>query len=112
MFLKSSCPENFPNILLLVSCTCGPGLCYESYYDECVRHLNVKIGEHTCMLALTKKQVKPKNSCVANHLLFRILKRESKTFLTEMKELLKIRDKPCLNINITSVPLYLFDRPY
>ena len=23
-----------------------PGACNESYYDECIRHLNVRIGEH------------------------------------------------------------------
>ena len=36
------------------------GLCNESYYRECVRHLNVGIGEHIGISALTKKQVKPK----------------------------------------------------
>ena len=46
------------------------GLCNESYYGECVRHLNVRIGEHIGILPLTKKQVKPKNSSVADHLLF------------------------------------------
>ena len=30
-------------------------LCNESYYGECVRHLNVKIGEHICISPLTKK---------------------------------------------------------
>ena len=71
--------------------------------------------------ALTKKQVKLKNSSVADHLLFcnhsasyddfSILTRENKTFLLELKEsLLIMRDKPSLNRNITSAPLYLFDR--
>ena len=45
-------------------------LCSESYYGECVRHLNVRIGEHTGTSPLTKKRVKPKNSSVADHLLF------------------------------------------
>ena len=27
-------------------------LCNESYYGECVRHLNVKIGEHICISPL------------------------------------------------------------
>ena len=42
----------------------------ESYYGECVRHLNVRIGEHIGISPLTKKQVKPKNSSVVGHLLF------------------------------------------
>ena len=97
-------------------------LCNESYYGECVRHLNVKIGEHICISPLTKKQVKPKNSSVADHVLFcnlsasydnlSILAVENKTFLLELEEsLLIMRDKPFLNRNIISAPLYLFDRP-
>ena len=46
------------------------GFCNESYYGECVRHFNVRIGEHICISPLTKKPVKPKNSSVADHLLF------------------------------------------
>ena len=45
------------------------GLCNESYYGECARHLNVIIGEHV-ISPFTKKRVKPKNSPVADHLLF------------------------------------------
>ena len=96
------------------------GLCNESYYGECVRHLNVRIGEHISISPLTKKQVKPKNSSVADHLLFSnhsasyddfgILMRENKTFLLELKEsMLIMRDKRSLNRNITSAPLHLFD---
>ena len=96
-------------------------LCNESYYRECMRHLNVRIGEHIGILSLIRKQVKPKNSSVANHLLlcnhsasyddFSILMRQNKTFLLELKEsLLIIRDKQSLNRNITSTQLYLFDR--
>ena len=44
------------------------GLCNESYYGKCVRHLNVRIGEHIGISPLTKKQVKPKNSSVADDL--------------------------------------------
>ena len=40
-------------------------LCSESYYCECISHLNVRIGEHIGISPLTKKQVKPKNSSVA-----------------------------------------------
>ena len=45
------------------------GFCNESYYSKCVRHLNVRIGEHIGISPLTKKQVKPKNSSVADHLI-------------------------------------------
>ena len=38
------------------------GLCNECYYGECVRHLNVRIGEHIGLSPLTKTNVKPKNS--------------------------------------------------
>ena len=97
-------------------------LCNESYYGECIRHLNVRIGEHIGISPLTRKQVKPKNSSVADHLLpcnhsesydgFSIQTRENKKFLLELKEnLLIMREQPSLNRNITSAPLYLFDRP-
>ena len=97
------------------------GLRNESYYGECVRHLNVKTGEHIGISPLTKKQVKPKSRSVADHLLlcnhsvsyddFNILTRENKMVLLELNEsLLIMRDKPSLNRNITSAPLQLFDR--
>ena len=97
------------------------GLCNESYYGECIRHLNVRIGEHIGISPLTRKQVKPKSSSVADHLLlcnhsasyddFSILTRDNSKFLLELKEsLLILRDKPSLNRNITSAPLYLFDK--
>ena len=42
---------------------------------------------------------------------FSILVHENKTFLLEIKEsLLLMRDKPSLNRNISSAPLYLFDK--
>ena len=84
------------------------GLYNESCYGECVRYLNVRIGEHIGISPLAKKQVKPKNSSTANHLLFcnhsasyenfSILICENKKFLLELKESLLItRDKPSLN---------------
>ena len=102
-------------------CNFQCGFCNESYYGECVRHLNVRIGEHIGMSPITNKQSKPKNSSVANHLRFcnhlasydnfGILKRENKKFLPEQKEsLLIMRDKPFLNRNITLAPFYLLDR--
>ena len=98
---------------------CRP--CNESYYGKCVRHLSVRLGEHIGISPLTKKQVKPKNSSVADHLLlckhsvsysdFSTAMRESKKFLLELKEsLLIMRDKPSLNRIVTSALLYLFDR--
>ena len=62
-----------------------------------MRHLNVRIGEHIGISPLTRKQVKPKNSSVTDHLLpcnhsasydddFRILTRENNKFLLELKE--------------------------
>ena len=97
------------------------GLCNESYYGECMRHLNIRIGEYIGISPFTRKQVKPKNSSVADHLLFSnhsafygdfsILTRENKKFLLEFKErLLLMRDKPTLNKNIISAPLYLYDK--
>ena len=43
------------------------GLCNESCYGEYVRHVNVRIAEHIGISPLTKKQVKPKKSSVADH---------------------------------------------
>ena len=86
-----------------------------------MRYLNVRIGEHIGISPLTRKQVKPKNSSATDHLLLRnhsasyddfsILTRENKRFLVELEEsLLIMRNKPCLTRNITSAPLYLFDK--
>ena len=78
--------------------------------------------EHICLSLLTGKKVKPiNNSSVPDHLLlfdylpsfenFSILAHENKKFLLEIKESLRImRDKPMLNRNISSAPLYLFDK--
>ena len=86
-----------------------------------MKHLNEKIGEHIGISPLTKKKVKPKGSAVSDHLLlcnhfpffenFSVLAKENKKFLLELKEsLLIMRDKPSLNRNIRSAPLYLFDK--
>ena len=97
------------------------GLCNESYYGECARHLNVRIGEHIGISPLTRKKVKPKGSAVRDHLLLcnhspsfenlSVLTKENKKFLLELREsLLIMRDKSSLNRNIRSAPLYLFDK--
>ena len=96
------------------------GLSNGSYYGDCVRNLNIRIGEHIGIFPLIKKQVQPKSSSIPDHLLFcnhsasfndfRILTCENKLLLLELKESpLIIRDKPCFNRNITSAPLHLFD---
>ena len=64
------------------------GFCNESFYGKCLRHFNVRIGEHIGISPLIRKQVKPKNSPAADHLLlcndsasyddFSILTRENK----------------------------------
>ena len=74
-----------------------------------------------CQLLL-EKTVKPiKNSAVGDHLLhcnylpsfdnFSILAHENKKLLLEIKEsLLRMTDKPSINRNISSAPLYLFHK--
>ena len=52
-----------------VVCKFQCGLCNESDYGECVRHLNVRIGEHIGISPLTKKKVKPKGRTGSDHLL-------------------------------------------
>ena len=97
------------------------GLCNEPYYGECVRHFNVRIGEHIGISPLARKKVKPKGSAASDHLLLCnhsacfenviILTKENKKFLLELKEsLLIMRNKHSLNRNIRSAPLYLFDK--
>ena len=116
-FINDYRSKIFGNLILEFQC----GLCNESYHGECMRHLNVRIGRHIGIPPLTRKQVKPKNSSVADHFLicnhsafyddFSILTRENKTFFLKLTEsLLTMRDKPSLNRNITLTPLYLFDQ--
>ena len=76
------------------------GLCNESYYGECVRHLNVRIGKHIRISPLTRNKVKPKGSAVSNHLLlcnhspifehFSVLTKKNRKFVLELKESLLI----------------------
>ena len=96
-------------------------LCNESYYGESIRHLDIRSGEHMGVSPLTGKKVKrSSNSAICDHLLhcnflpsfdnFSVLAHENKKYLLEIKEsLLIMRDKPSLNRNIISAPLYLFD---
>ena len=62
-----------------------------------------------------RKSNQSKNSAVCDYLPsfdnFSILVHENKKFLLKIKEsLLIMRDKPSLNRNISSAPLYLFDK--
>lgn len=108
--LKIASPKN----LCLVSLI---SFVYESYYNECVRHLNVTIREHIGISPMTKKRV---NSVVGNDLLFwdhyytnnfSVLIRKNGKFSLEFKESLLItRDKPSLSRIISCAPLCLFDR--
>ena len=116
---KDHLPDN------LVSCDvykCQCGRCNASYYGETDRHLKVRSGEHISISPLTFKKVKPSaESSIRDHLLFcnhdpsfddfTILAQGTNKFLLEIKESLLIkRDKPILNKNISSAPLFLFDK--
>ena len=99
------CFKNFvpqvptPGVLCKFQC----GLCNESYYGECVRHLTVRSGEHIGISPLTNKRVQPgKNSAVCHRWLncnysptfedFSVLSHENKKYLVELKESLLILD--------------------
>ena len=82
------------------------GLCNESYYGECVRHLAVRSGEHIGISPLTNKRVQRiRDSGACHHLNFSysriVLCHENKKHLLEIKEsLLIIRDRPSMNRNV------------
>ena len=91
------------------------------YKFQCGFCSESRVAEHIGISPLTKKKVKPKGSAVSDHLLlcnhspsfenFSILIKENKKLLLELKEsLLIMKDKPPLNRNIRSAPLYLFDK--
>ena len=71
------------------------GICNESYYGECVRHINVRIGQRIEISQLTKTKLKPKGSTVRDHLLlcnqspyfenFSVLKRKKKEIFIEIE---------------------------
>ena len=93
----------------------------ESYYGECVRHLNARIGEYIGISPLTKKKVKPKGSAVSDHMLLcnhspsfenvSVLTKENKKNPIRIeRKPPNMRDKPSLIRNIRSAPLDLFDK--
>ena len=123
--VKTSCQTPFIlNIafqknLYLVSFQCG--LCNESYYDEYVRHFNVRNGDLIKISKLTKNKVMHKGSAVSDHLLlcdhspsfdsFSALTKQERRFVLQLKEsLLIMRNEPSLNRNIRPAPLNLFNR--
>ena len=84
------------------------------------RNMKIKSEEHIGISPLTFKKVKPSaGSSIREHLLFgnhdpsfdyfTIQAQGTNKFLLEIKESLSIkRDKPILNKNISSTPLFLF----
>ena len=82
----------------------------------------MRTGEHIGISPLTKNKVKHKGSAFSDHLLHCIhspsfenfsvlITKENKKFLLGLKDsILIMTDKPSLNRNIRSAPLYLFDR--
>ena len=97
------------------------GLCNESYYGECVRHLAGGSGEHIGISPLTNKKVQPrKNIAISHHLLnynysatfedFSVLCHENKKYLLELKESLLIMiGRPPIHRNVRSASLCLFE---
>ena len=85
------------------------------------RHLNIRVGEHSGVSPLTGKKSKTKKTtAIKDHMLFcdhvvsledfKILASSNSEFHLKIKESLLIsRDKPELNRNEKSLPLYLFD---
>ena len=117
--IKDPTPKDLiPGVVYKFQCR----LCNESCYGESIRHLDIRSGEHIGMSLLTGKKVKPSNnSAICDHLLqcnfltsfdnFSVLAHENKNYLLEIKKsLLIMKDKPSLNRNINSEPLYLFDK--
>ena len=105
------------NVVYKFSC----GRCNATYYGETCHHLNIRVGEHSGVSPLTGKKSKTKKTtAIKDHMLFcdhvvsledfKILASSNSEFHLKIKESLLIsRDKPELNRNEKSLPLYLFD---
>ena len=90
------------NLVYKLSC----GRCNAIYYGETCQHLNVRVGEHSGILPLTRKMSKArKTTAVKDHMLFcdhivsldhfKILTSSNSEFHLKVKESLLIsRDKP------------------
>ena len=105
------------NVVYKFSC----GRCNAIYYGETCQHLNIRVGEHLGVSPLTGKKSKTKKTtAIKDHMLFcddvvsledfKILASSNSEFHLKIKgSLLISRDKPELNRNEKSLPLYLFD---
>ena len=115
---KDKVPFNLhSNVVYKFSC----GKCNATYYGETCRHLNIRAGEHSGISPLTAKKSKAKattpikdHMLLCNHIVplkdFKILASSNSEFHLKIKESLLIMcDKPELNRNEKSLPLYLFD---
>ena len=115
---KDKVPFNLrSNVVYKFSC----GRCNATYYGETCQHLNIRVGEHSGVSPLTGKKSKTKKTtAIKDHMLFcdhvvsledfKILASSNSEFHLKIKESLLIsRDKPELNRNEKSLPLYLFD---
>ena len=114
--------DNVPQIIasgVVYKFQCG--LCNESYYWECVRHLAVRSGEHIGISPLANKRVQlRKHGAICRHLLncncsptfedFSALYHENKKHLLELKvSVLIIRDRPSMNRNVRFALLCRFE---
>ena len=95
--------------------------CNATYYGETCQHLNIRVGMHSGVSTLTGKKSKAKTTTaikyhmqICDHIVsfevFKILASSNSEFHLKIKKgLLTARDKPELNRNGKSLPLYLFD---
>ena len=93
------------NVVYKLSC----GRCNATYYGETCRHLNIRVGEHSCVSPLTGKKSKAKTAtAIKDHMFlcdhvvsrkdFKMLVNSNSGFHLNIKEsLLMARDKPELN---------------
>ena len=95
--------------------------CNASYFGKTTRHLKVRACEHLGVSPRTGKLVRSaQTTAVKDHLLFcgpgsfdnfTVVTSAPNNYILELKESLMIfRDKPNLNRNISSSPLYLYDK--
>ena len=115
--LKIKCVLTYANLIYkFPCCRWNP-----AYHGKTCRHLNFRFREHSGVLPLTGKKLKSKTTtAVKDHMLFcdhvvfledfKILASSNSEFDFKIKQSLLIsRDKPELNGNEKSLPLYLLD---
>ena len=115
--LKDKVPKDLlSNIVNNFTC----GSCNATYYGKTFRHFKTRASEHAGISHLTGKTTKSNlSTAVKDHMLFcnhvvsfddfSVLASGRCNFHLEIKESLLIsRDKPELNKNVSSLPLYLF----